>query len=656
MKTTSRKRGLLLAASTLLCVQSVCVPVSAETDVVPTRGGDGIVMARSLSYDYVPSVMFDNGKYRMWWCGGLAGDFIYYSESTSLSSGWTTSPYPLPQFAPKGNSTDFDGRHTCDPSVIKVGGLYLMYYGGYQVPGKTAGIYTKIGVAQSLDGYSWQRLNGDAPIVSPSLNNPPGPGVFSYGVGQPSVVFVDGWFYRTYHDSTGAQIGAQYVLRSSDATFQTNVYELRQAGWTLITGTPQNSHSPILNAVSVDWTYLDAVDSFVVGINGKPGPTPNAKNSLRFYNKALNGFTGDQINIQGQYSEGPGIVRKSNGHAFSTANCSHHLFDIVRSDCNPFTSGCNYCLAGESPATCEARTADNVAKWDLSWLGWDGPTGLTSCPLAPTNEFSDFSGDGRAELAVFRPSNARWYIQDRSDNSVKSYNWGASGDIPVRGDFDRDGVSDPTVWRPSSGTFYFIASAGSCPTGTTPHFLGCLFQWGLNGDVPVPMDYDGNRATDFAVWRPSTGTWYIAYNFSPLPPTSFVWGISTDKPTPGDYDGNGVSEIVVWRPSDGKWYFRASGTAVQFGLSGDIPVPADYNGDGKTDKAVWRPNEANWYVSATGFSLPIQWGLPGDIPVPRNFDGDADDDIGVWRPSEGKWYVRNQGTYQWGLPGDVPLK
>ena len=34
-------------------------------------------------------------------------------------------------------------------------------------------------------------------------------------------------------------------------------------------------------------------------------------------------------------------------------------------------------------------------------------------------------------------------------------------------------------------------------------------HWGEPGDVPVPGDYNGNGKIDAAVWRPSTGMWYI---------------------------------------------------------------------------------------------------------------------------------------------------
>ncbi len=48
--------------------------------------------------------------------------------------------------------------------------------------------------------------------------------------------------------------------------------------------------------------------------------------------------------------------------------------------------------------------------------------------------------------------------------------------------------------------------------------------WGAPGDVPVPGDYDGDGFTDVAVYRPSTGVWFVP-NSSPI-----HWGVRGDVP------------------------------------------------------------------------------------------------------------------------------
>jgi subtilisin family serine protease len=89
--------------------------------------------------------------------------------------------------------------------------------------------------------------------------------------------------------------------------------------------------------------------------------------------------------------------------------------------------------------------------------------GSTVLPAPTKVVFSDFDGDGKSDLIVWRPTTAVWYILRSSSSfdpkSSESYQWGLSGDIPILGDYDGDKKVDLAVWRPSNGTWYIKTSA-----------------------------------------------------------------------------------------------------------------------------------------------------------------------------------------------------
>ena len=70
----------------------------------------------------------------------------------------------------------------------------------------------------------------------------------------------------------------------------------------------------------------------------------------------------------------------------------------------------------------------------------------------------------------------------------------------------------------------------------------------------MPADYDGDRVTDFAVWRASTGVWCVIRSSDDAVAIR-QWGAGyapyDDIPVPGDYDGDGRTDIAIWRPAAG---------------------------------------------------------------------------------------------------------
>jgi peptidoglycan/xylan/chitin deacetylase (PgdA/CDA1 family) len=219
------------------------------------------------------------------------------------------------------------------------------------------------------------------------------------------------------------------------------------------------------------------------------------------------------------------------------------------------------------------------------------------------------------------------------------------------------GPGRPIVIR---GNTWFVRDALSGGTATS------TFTFGQTGDIPISGDWNGDGINTPGVVRGNT--WFLRNSLSGGPPDiAFAYGSASDAVVVGDWDGNGTVTPGVVRGNT--WFLRnsnsAGGTAdisFAYGSASDIVIAGDWDGNGTATPGVIRGVTRHLRISNTSdpATITYSFGQITDRHVIGDWDGNGTVTPGVVRA--GWWFVRNTNSggaaeisFPYGKASDLPL-
>ncbi|MEV6580510.1 hypothetical protein AB0M92_20350, partial [Streptomyces sp. NPDC051582] len=136
----------------------------------------------------------------------------------------------------------------------------------------------------------------------------------------------------------------------------------------------------------------------------------------------------------------------------------------------------------------------------------DGDLYASSLASHPTSSYSALRYDNITEnttastAGVYRPGESVFYVSDKNGGLAGHAGFGAQGDVPLSGDWNKDGKDTFGVYRPQTNTFLLTDDNSTVTMEST---------FGSAGDVPLVGDWNGDDKDTIGVYRPTDQTFYL---------------------------------------------------------------------------------------------------------------------------------------------------
>jgi hypothetical protein len=259
--------------------------------------------------------------------------------------------------------------------------------------------------------------------------------------------------------------------------------------------------------------------------------------------------------------------------------------------------------------------------------------------------YSESDSDLRGNWQIYLSRSARMNGSRVSPNSSASFlsvRWGHTTYRAVPADYDGDGKTDIAVFDPESGTWHLLFAAAGFNHAKarlkSKSRAAESIQWGLVGDVPFALDMNGDSCADHVVMRQEEQlTWHVKYRTcsgknSTKPSEVIQFGERGDFPVPADYNGDGATELAVYRRRQKRWLIRDSAENVRIvrWSSRGRPFAADFDADGRDDLAFYNSSgPAHYEILSSRVSSQLRrdlihrglgvqkiaWGSARDVPT-----------------------------------------
>jgi len=440
---------------------------------------------------YKPSVIKEGNTYKMWYQGYSSMSRIGYATSTD-GINWTK--HPNNPVLDLGSSGAWDYHGVGEPTVIKDGTLYKMWYAGYD------GWWWRIGYATSTDGINWTKYSNN-PVLSEGAV-----GSWEEGhVGTPSVIKDGSTYHMLYGSKDSSDISRIGYATSSDGI-----------QWT------KSPNNPELNPGlgNQQWDNGDVAH-----------PTFFKDNNEGVFKVFYRGMSEDT---------GSG---SSYGIGYATATALTQAT----------TGGCDFNGDGKTDILWRNKSTGQNVVWlmngtALSSYSWIDTVADTNWQIVGTG---DFNGDGKTDILWRNKSTGQNIVWLMNGATQSSYSWidtvaDTNWQIVGTGDFNGDGKTD-ILWRNKS--------TGQNVVWLMNGIALSSYSWidtvaDTNWEIVGTGDFNGDGKTDI-LWRNKSTGQDVVWLMNGATLSSYSW-IDTVADTnwqivgTGDFNGDGKTDIL-WR-------------------------------------------------------------------------------------------------------------